>query len=194
LHLLNTYRSKLHLSTALSLIHTLYSSLQHVLTLLSLLCLHRLSPDNGFQRRSFLSFRLHVLTGRKLSQLTPALLAAVSRLSRNHICSSLYILGTNLTESTASNRSSIVACICFGHYLATTVVYRAITHQRLLYSCLFCGRCLAMGLYAIIIIRIRRRFYALAPCHKGISTGHGGKVPRNLDYDAVQNQRKEAET
>jgi hypothetical protein len=48
-------------------IHTLYNSLQHVLNILSLLCLHWLSPGNGFQRRSFLSFRDHFLTCRRLS-------------------------------------------------------------------------------------------------------------------------------
>jgi hypothetical protein len=47
--------------------HTHYSSLQQAPSLLSLLYLHRLSPSNGFQRRGFLSFRVHVLTGRQLS-------------------------------------------------------------------------------------------------------------------------------
>jgi hypothetical protein len=51
----------------MSLIHTLYNSLQQALRLLSLLYLHRLSPGNGFQRRSFIGFRVHVLTGRRLS-------------------------------------------------------------------------------------------------------------------------------
>jgi hypothetical protein len=37
---------------AVSLIHTLCNSLQHVLNLLSLLCLHH-SSGNGFQRRTF---------------------------------------------------------------------------------------------------------------------------------------------
>jgi hypothetical protein len=51
----------------LSLIHTLYNLLQHTLSFLSMLYLHRLSPGNGFQRRSFLSFRVHIHTGRRLS-------------------------------------------------------------------------------------------------------------------------------
>jgi hypothetical protein len=51
----------------LLLIHTLCSSLQHILSLLSVLCLHRLSPGKGFQCRSFISFRVHVFTGRRLS-------------------------------------------------------------------------------------------------------------------------------
>jgi hypothetical protein len=38
-----------------------------LISLLSLLYLHRLSPGNGFQRCSFLSFCVHVLTGRRLS-------------------------------------------------------------------------------------------------------------------------------
>jgi hypothetical protein len=37
-----------------------------VQSLLGLLYLRRLSPGNGFQSRSFLSFRVHVLTGRRL--------------------------------------------------------------------------------------------------------------------------------
>jgi hypothetical protein len=41
----------------LSLIHTFYNSLQHVYNLLYSLNLHRLSPGNGFKRRSFLNFR-----------------------------------------------------------------------------------------------------------------------------------------
>jgi hypothetical protein len=52
-------------------IHTLYNSLQHALYLFSLLYLHRLSPGNGFQRRSFLSFYVHTLTGRRLSPNQP---------------------------------------------------------------------------------------------------------------------------
>jgi hypothetical protein len=43
-------------TTALSLIHALYRSLQQALSLLSLLCLHRLSPGNGSQCHWFLSF------------------------------------------------------------------------------------------------------------------------------------------
>jgi hypothetical protein len=42
--------------------------------------------------------------------------------SRNRSYSSLYSLGTDRTENTASNSSSIVACVFFGHYLATAVV------------------------------------------------------------------------
>jgi hypothetical protein len=52
---------------ALTLIHTIYHSRQHAPSLLSLLHLHLLTPGNGFERRSFLSFRVHVLTGRRLS-------------------------------------------------------------------------------------------------------------------------------
>jgi hypothetical protein len=48
-------------------IHTLCSLLQHVRSFLSLLCLHRLWLGNGFQRRGFPSFLVHVLTGRRLS-------------------------------------------------------------------------------------------------------------------------------
>jgi hypothetical protein len=40
-------------------------SLQHVLSLLSLLCLHQSLSGNGFQRRTSLNFRIHVLTVRR---------------------------------------------------------------------------------------------------------------------------------
>jgi hypothetical protein len=40
---------------------------------------------------------------------------------------------------------------CCGYYLSTAVIYRAITQQRLLYSCLFRSRCLATGLQATIL-------------------------------------------
>jgi hypothetical protein len=49
LDLLNTYRSPLQVTIALSLIQTLCSSLQHVLSLLSLLCLHQSLPGDGSQ-------------------------------------------------------------------------------------------------------------------------------------------------
>jgi hypothetical protein len=42
--------------------YTLYNSLQQALSVLSLLCLRRLSPGNGFQRRRTLNFCVHVLT------------------------------------------------------------------------------------------------------------------------------------
>jgi hypothetical protein len=38
---------------ALSLIHTLYNSLQYALSIFSLFCLHQSFPGNGFQRRTF---------------------------------------------------------------------------------------------------------------------------------------------
>jgi hypothetical protein len=128
LDLLNTYRSYLQVTIALSLIHTLRSSLQHALSVLSLLYVHRLSPGNGFQRRSILSFRVQVplltgdcLTTNSVHQLTPrlaaishqspTLLTAFSRLSPNSSCSSLYSLGTDRTQNAASN-TSIVDCAC----------------------------------------------------------------------------------
>jgi hypothetical protein len=43
---------------SLSLVHTLYTSLQHALSLLSVLCLHGLSHGNGSQRRRFLIFQI----------------------------------------------------------------------------------------------------------------------------------------
>jgi hypothetical protein len=60
-----------------------------------------------------------------ISLQTPTLLTAISGLSRNCICFSLYSLSKNRTENTFSKSFSIVACVCGGHYLATAVVYRA---------------------------------------------------------------------
>jgi hypothetical protein len=57
----------------------------------------------------------------------PPLITAISRLSCNHSCFSLYSLSTDHTENTASNSSSSVVCMCCGHYHAKTIVYRAIT-------------------------------------------------------------------
>jgi hypothetical protein len=56
-------------SITLLLIHTIYNSLQHALIRLNILYRHRLSPGNGFERRSFFTFRVHVHTDRRLSQL-----------------------------------------------------------------------------------------------------------------------------
>jgi hypothetical protein len=53
-----TYNSQLQVTIALSLRQTLCSSLQYVLSLLSLLCLYQSLPRNGFQRRR--SIILHV--------------------------------------------------------------------------------------------------------------------------------------
>jgi hypothetical protein len=50
LDLLNTYRSKL-----------------QVITVLLLIYIHQLLSGNGFQRRSFPTFRVLALTGRRLS-------------------------------------------------------------------------------------------------------------------------------
>jgi hypothetical protein len=61
-----------------SLIHRLYSSLHHSLSLLNLQCLHRLS-GNGFQRRRPLSFRVH----RLLSSLAGVYLTTSSALLCN---------------------------------------------------------------------------------------------------------------
>jgi hypothetical protein len=103
----------------------------------------------------------------------PTILTAVSRHSSISSWPLLYSLGTDRTENTSPNSFSIVVSrsyltdrvektasrllhccvlrICCGHYLATAVVYIAITYQRLLYRCLFRGRCLATGLHAIIL-------------------------------------------
>jgi hypothetical protein len=68
--------------------HTHCSSLRHALRLLSLLYLHRLSAGNGFQRRSFLSFRFHVHTDRRLSHkaLNSRHGVQIKRLSQQFFC------------------------------------------------------------------------------------------------------------
>jgi hypothetical protein len=121
-------------SIAPSLIHALYSSLQYLLSL-SLLYLHRLSRGNCFKRSSFLNFRAHALTGRRLSQRTKLL---------DIYC--LQHLGTDRIVNTVSNSSSIVVsrscctdrlentasqlvlwCVLGFCYLSTSVVCRVIT-------------------------------------------------------------------
>jgi hypothetical protein len=92
------HNSYLQVTMALSLIHTFCNLLQNVRSILSLY-FHHLSPDNGFQRRSFPNFHVHVLISRRLW-----------RLYRNHNCSSLYSFGRDRSENTYSN-SSIVACV-----------------------------------------------------------------------------------
>jgi hypothetical protein len=90
-----------------------------------------LSPSDGFQRRSFLSFRLHFpYWTATISQLThysnwliprlaaishqpSTLLTAVSRLPRNRSSCSSYNLGTDRTENTSPNSSSTVASISY---------------------------------------------------------------------------------
>jgi hypothetical protein len=76
----------------LSLIDTLYNTLQHALRLLSLLYLHQFSPCNCFQCLSFLSFvSMFLLVGSCLittrlvaiSHQPPTLHTAISRLSQS---------------------------------------------------------------------------------------------------------------
>jgi hypothetical protein len=98
----------------------------HSLPFISLLYLHRLSPGNGFQRRSFLSFHGHILTSRRLSYnslIAPTdqfpgwrpshtnllLFSLPSQDSRNRNRSPLYSFGTDRTENIASSSSSIAA-------------------------------------------------------------------------------------
>jgi hypothetical protein len=55
---------------------------------------------------------------------------------------SLYSIGTDHTENTASSSSSVIACVSVA----------AITYQRLFYSCLFRSRCLATSQHAAVYL------------------------------------------
>jgi hypothetical protein len=108
-----------------------------------------------------------------ISHHPPTLLTTASRLPCNRSCFSLCYLGTDRIENASINISSIVTSrsyhvdcventafklfrcsvlqICCDYYLATAVVFKTIIKQRLLYNCLFRGRCLSMGLHATIL-------------------------------------------
>jgi hypothetical protein len=86
-----------------------------------------------------------------VSQLNPTPLTALSRLHSDGCWTSLYSLGTDSTENTVTNSYSIVACVSVAAITwQTMVAYRVISSQRLLYSFLISGRCLATGLHATI--------------------------------------------
>jgi hypothetical protein len=134
------------------------------------------NSSQGLNCSSPLINSLHYTNSQASSHLTPTSYSShchlKTLLSCNHSCSSLYILGTDCIENSTPNSSSIVVLrcyftdciqnttskvlhcrvlrICCGHYLATVVVYRAVTYQQLLYNCLFHGHCLATSLHATI--------------------------------------------
>jgi hypothetical protein len=93
-----------------------------------------------------------------VSQLPPTLPTAVSRHSSNGSWPSLYSIGTDCTENTASKRVRV----CCGQYLATAFVYRVTTWQRPLSSCLFLCRCLATGLHNTFSLISSLRFSVVA--------------------------------
>jgi hypothetical protein len=99
---------QLQVTIALSLIHTFCSLLQHVRNLLSLLYLHRLSPDNGLQSvASSASVFTSLLAGdwlttNSLLQLTHksrTLLTAISSLSRNQSQTHIATDGQSVSKS-----------------------------------------------------------------------------------------------
>jgi hypothetical protein len=128
---------------ALSLIHTLYNSLQHALNLLNMLYLHRLLPGNGFQSRSF-----------SASVLTPLLVGDCLTTKYNLHLSCLQHLDTDRVENTASNISPILA----SRSCRTDIVENTssqLVHWCVLRICCLGGRCLqsdylAKGLHATI--------------------------------------------
>jgi hypothetical protein len=104
----------------------------HLTSFLSLLYLDWLSPGNSFHAvASSASVFTPLLTGNCLTPNSllqpPTLLTDISRLLSNGSWPLLYSLGTDHTQNNASDSSSVVACVCCGHYLAMAIVYRAIT-------------------------------------------------------------------
>jgi hypothetical protein len=125
------------LTIEISLIHTLYNSLQHPLSLPSLLCLHQSLSGNGFQHRSFLSFCVHALIGRGL---TPKylnsgfVLLITSRQGqhRKHLFSSSIVAPRRCPTDRLENTSPQLVhwCVLGNCCVATGVVYGVITQQR----------------------------------------------------------------
>jgi hypothetical protein len=137
LELLNTYKSQLQVTIVLSLIHTLYNSLQHALNIPGLLYLHRLSPSKGHLRSSFLSFCIQVLTGWQLSHnsLNSRLVLLITSRHGQHKNtspnSSIVPSRNYRTDCEENTASQLLNCgtsrISCGHYITTAVIYRAIT-------------------------------------------------------------------
>jgi hypothetical protein len=80
------------------------------------------APTHQLTHSTLLVIRLTTISHQPLTLLT-----AISRLASNGSWPSLYSLATDRTENIVYNSSSIVACVCCGHYLATAVDYIAIT-------------------------------------------------------------------
>jgi hypothetical protein len=138
------------LSIALSLIYTLYNSLQHAQSLLNLLCLHRLSPSNSFQHRSFLRGSVFTsllagecLTTNSLFQLTPRL-AAIS-----HQPPAVLTGVSNSLISAAAPRHIASARTAQITPRPTVLLLRSCLLLPL--PCLFCGRYLATGPHVTVI-------------------------------------------
>jgi hypothetical protein len=135
LDLLNS--TYLQVTIALSLIHALYNSLQHILSLLSPLCLHQPLSGNGNQRCSLLSFHVHALTGPRLfpNKLNSVLLLLVTSQHgphRKHRFQQFYCCVTHLSHGLRRKHSFPISLLvhvrnllpsnrsCLqSHYLAT---------------------------------------------------------------------------
>jgi hypothetical protein len=124
LDLLNTYILYLQVTIALSLIYILCNSLQHVLSLFNLLCLHQSLPADGSQRCQLLpcsrSYRLithNYLIFLQLSSQGSLVIAAAPRCITTTLTAQKTPLPTVFLLFHASR----------GHYLVTSLVYRDIT-------------------------------------------------------------------
>lgn len=143
--------------------HSLCSSLEHALNLLGLLCLQQLIPGDASQQCLLDPF------SRCSYQL-----ATFPQLTNCSNCPA-YNISTWIMQKT-----QFLCCIhifwdayviaILSHCLATSVVYRAIIQQRLLYCCLLQGCCLAMGLltttFATIISATVLRIVLLCLPHR----------------------------
>jgi hypothetical protein len=108
----------------------------YALRLLSLPYLHQSLSGNGFERRSFLNFRVHALACPRLSQLNSRAVLHITpwngpqRKSSPNI--SPIVASRNCCTDRVENTASQLVhwCmlrICCGYRLTTAVVYRAIT-------------------------------------------------------------------
>jgi hypothetical protein len=143
------------------LIHTLCSLQQHVWSFFSLLYRHWLSPGNGFQCHSFLSFCVHVLSGQWLSHnLLPCwqpshtnllLFSVPSQDSLLITAASCYIVSAWTTQKTYLPTVLLLYDLRRECCFLVTSLLHVMNLLRLLYSCLFRDRCLVISLHAIIL-------------------------------------------
>jgi hypothetical protein len=135
---------------ALSLIHTIFNSLQHVMSSHSYVYgLYVSLPGDGSQQYPLLpysrSYRLATVSSTSYSSLPSQDCLVIAAAPRYMVYSPQEPHRKHHFQQVCY-RCVLVEIIC----LATAIVCRAITQQRLFYSCLFRGRCLATGLHTTV--------------------------------------------